>query len=391
MPAARPADPSDDPGRPLVVGLVIDDDLDRPDGVQQYVLTLGAELTRRGHDVHYVASTTRRTDLPLHVLGRNVGVTFNGNRLNTPLPASRAQVRRLLREVPFDVLHVQMPYSPVLAGRVVSAAPARTAVVGTFHIYPHSRLVTVGTRALGLLERRRLRRFRHVFATSEAAARFAHDTFRVPTAVLGNPVDVTRFPPADDTPPADRPVRIVFLGRLVERKGPRELLEAAVAMTRAGTRTPWTLTIAGRGPLHDELAAVVVREGLTNVELPGFVAEEDKAALLADADVVALPSTGGESFGISVVEALAAARGVVVAGDNPGYRTTMAGLERQLLDPRDTATFARVLARWVDDPAGRAEVAQRQRAAAARFDTPRIADEVERAYRAALAAARSDR
>ena len=152
---------------------MIDDDLDRPDGVQQYVLTLGAELTRRGHDVHYVASTTRRVDLPLHVVGRNVGVTFNGNRLNTPLPASRAQVRDLLARVPFDVLHVQMPYSPVLAGRVVSAAAPGTAVVGTFHIYPHSWWVSAGTRALGLLEQRRLRRFRHVFATSQAAAQFA--------------------------------------------------------------------------------------------------------------------------------------------------------------------------------------------------------------------------
>ena len=384
----------------LVVGLVIDDNLDRPDGVQQYVLTLGAELTRRGHEVHYIASTTVRTDLPnLHVVGRNVGVTFNGNRLNTPLPASRAQVRDLLARVPFDVLHVQMPYSPVLAGALVSAAPARTAVVGTFHIYPHSWWVTAGTRVLGLVERRRLRRFGTVFATSEAASAFARATFGVPTTVLGNPVDVARFGPSPDEPSPDepspdgpspdRPVRIVFLGRLVPRKGPRELLAAAVAMTRAGTQRPWTLTLAGRGPLRDELAATVAREGLTNVDLPGFVAEEDKAALLADADVVALPSTGGESFGISVVEALAAARGVGLAGDNPGYRTTMAGLERQLLDPADTATFARALGRWVDDPQGRAEIAQRQRSAAARFDTPRIADEVERGYRAALAAARA--
>ncbi|CAM5791147.1 glycosyltransferase family 4 protein [Cellulomonas persica] len=369
----------------LVVGLVIDDNLDRPDGVQQYVLTLGAELTRRGHDVHYIASTTVRTDLPnLHVIGRNVGVTFNGNRLNTPLPASRAQVRELFERVDFDVLHVQMPYSPVLAGALVSAAPARTAVVGTFHIYPHSWWVTAGTRLLGLVERRRLRRFARVFATSEAAASFADATFGVPTRVLGNPVDVARFAPSTDEPAADEPVRIVFLGRLVPRKGPRELLAAAVAMTHAGTRHAWTLTLAGRGPLHDELAATVEREGLTNVELPGFVAEEDKAALLASADVVALPSTGGESFGISVVEALAAARGVVLAGDNPGYRTTMHGLERQLLDPADTAMFSQVLARWVDDREGRAEIAQRQRVAAARFDTPAIADEVERGYRAAL-------
>ena len=381
---------SPDPDRrPLVVGLVIDDNLDRPDGVQQYVLTLGAELTRRGHEVHYIASTTHRTDLPnLHVIGRNVGVTFNGNRLGTPLPASRAQVRALLAQVPFDVLHVQMPYSPVLAGRLVSAAGPATAVVGTFHIYPHSWWVSAGTRVLGLVERRRLRRFRTVFATSQAAAAFAHRTFRVPTTVLGNPVDLDRFVPSDEPFDPDRPVRVVFLGRLVPRKGPRELVAAAVEVARRGTQHPWTLTLAGRGPLRDELARTLERAGVTNVELPGFVAEEDKPALLADADVVALPSTGGESFGISVVEALAAARGVVLAGDNPGYRTTMHGLERQLLDPRDTDTFALALGRWIDDHEGRERIAVRQRAAAARFDTPRIADEVEHAYRRACGSAR---
>ncbi|GEL95609.1 glycosyltransferase family 4 protein [Cellulomonas composti] len=370
----------------LVVGLVIDDNLDRPDGVQQYVLTLGAELARRGHDVHYIASTTQRTDLPnLHVIGRNVGVTFNGNRLATPLPASRTQVRELLARVPFDVLHVQMPYSPVLAGRIVSAASPRTAVVGTFHIYPHSWWVSAGTRVLGLLERRRLRRFRTVFATSEAAAAFANRTFRVPTTVLGNPVDLARFRPAQAPADPDRPVRVVFLGRLVPRKGPRELVAAALEVTRRGTARPWTLTLAGRGPLHDELVATLAKAGMTNVELPGFVDEQDKPALLADADVIALPSTGGESFGISVVEALASARGVVLAGDNPGYRTTMHGLERQLLDPKDTATFALALGRWIDDAEARDRIAERQREAAARFDTPRIADEVERVYRSAVA------
>ena len=106
--------------RMLRIGLVIDDGLDKPDGVQQIVLTLGRRLAALGHEVHYLTSSTDRTDLPnLHVLGRTVSVRFNGNRLRSPLPARRADVRRLLAEVPFDVLHVTMPYSPLLAGRVL--------------------------------------------------------------------------------------------------------------------------------------------------------------------------------------------------------------------------------------------------------------------------------
>ncbi|VTR77579.1 glycosyltransferase family 4 protein [Cellulomonas hominis] len=375
----------------LRIGLVIDDGLDRPDGVQQIVLTLGRRLTALGHEVHYLTSTTTRTDLPnLHVLGRTVGVKFNGNRLGTPLPASRAGIRALLDAVPFDVLHVTMPYSPVLAGRVVSAARPGTAVVGHFVIYPQDAATRWGIRALGLLERRRLRRFDAISALSSAAAESVREAYGREVPVIGGPVELPAEHAAPAHRPDDAPVRIVFLGRLVERKGPRELLAAVAAMPR--TQRPWTLTLAGRGPLLDELRERARAAGLADrVDFPGFVAEEDKAALLAGADVVALPSTGGESFGMSVVEALADAGGVVLAGDNPGYRTPMAGLEPQLVDPRDTPAFARTLARWVDDPAARRAATGPQRVAAQRFEAGEITRQTLAWYEDALSARRGAR
>lgn len=371
----------------LRIGLVIDDGLDRPDGVQQIVLTLGRRLTALGHEVHYLTSSTSRTDLPhLHVLGRTLSVKFNGNRLGTPLPAARGAVRRLLAEVPFDVLHVTMPYSPVLAGRVVSAAHPRTAVVGSFVIYPQDVATRWGIRLLGLAERRRLRRFDGITALSVAAQESVREAYGREVAVIGGPVELGAAPPVAPRPD-DAPVRIVFLGRLVERKGPRELLAAVAAMPR--TARPWTLTLAGRGPLLADLQERTRAAGIADrVDFPGFVAEQDKAALLAGADVVALPSTGGESFGMSVVEALADAGGVVLAGDNPGYRTPMAGLEEQLVDPRDTAAFARALARWVDDPAARAAARAPQRAAAQRFEAGEITRQTLAWYDEALAARR---
>lgn len=98
---------------PLTIGLVIDDSLDRPDGVQQHVLTLGRWLTGKGHTVHYLTSTTQRTDIPrIHSLAKNLPITFNGNRLGIPLPADRSAIRQLFTDVHFDVLHINMPYSP---------------------------------------------------------------------------------------------------------------------------------------------------------------------------------------------------------------------------------------------------------------------------------------
>lgn len=388
----------------LVVGLVLDDGLDRPDGVQQYVLALADRLRARGHEVHLVASTTTRTDLEhLHVLGRHASVAFNGNRLSTPLPARAADVRALLAEVPFDVLHVCMPFSPFLAGRVVRRADPRTAVVGTFLIHAESPVVVAGTRALGVLERRTLRRFDELVALSAPAADLARRAHGRTSTVIGMPLDLDRFPAPDPgmgaasgtasstASGADDPVHLVFLGRLVERKGARELVAAVAALARSGAAArPWRLTLAGRGQLDAELRAAVAAAGLGDrVRMPGFVAEEDKPALLASGDVVVLPSTGGESFGISVAEALACARGVVLAGDNPGYRDTMAGLEDQLVAPADTAAFAATLARWIYDPAARAAAAERQRAAVRRFAADAVTDEIEAVYRRALATRRA--
>ena len=386
-----PAASLPDEGRRLTIGLLLDDGLDRPDGVQQYVLALARCLTARGHTVHLVASTTHRTDLEnLHVLGRHLGVRVNGNVVRTPLPASAASVRRLLAEVPFDVLHVQLPHSPVLTGRVVRRAQRRVAVVGTFLILPESTRVALATRALGLLERRTLRRFHEVIALSEPAGEFAQRAFGVTSTAIGMPLDLSAFPAGPVRPTGADGTSVVFLGRLVERKGPRELVAALALMERTRlTERPWTLTLAGGGPLADELRRTVAAAGLADrVRMPGFVAEAEKPDLLAGAGLVVLPSTGGESFGISVVEALACAGGPVLAGDNAGYRATMAGLEDQLVDATDTPAFARALARWIDarDDERTAAVA-RQRAAVHRFDADLVMDQVEAVYRRAVRAA----
>ena len=443
MPAPTPETKS------LTIGLVIDDGLDAPDGVQQYVLTVARELAARGHEVHLVASTTARTDLDrLHVLGRNLRVRFNGNVLSSPLPARARDLDTLLREVRVDVLHVQLPHSPFMAGRLVRRVPDDVAVVGTFHILPESRLVAMGTRGLGLLERRTLRRFDEVMAVSAPAAEFARTSFGVTAAVVPNPVDLARFPApaahdderaataahddrtavaassdrsgsapqdertatavhaeqgvtaprqegagraaADEATMGQRPLRVVFLGRLVVRKGPRELVDAAAyVVDHRLVGRPWTLTLAGSGPLDDELRTKVAFEGLTDrVDMPGFVTEAAKAALLADADLVVLPSTGGESFGISVVEAMAGGGGPVLAGDNPGYRSTMAGLEDQLVAPRDRVAFGQALARWLLDDDARARATERQRVAARRFDVHTVVDDIESTYRRAVATRR---
>lgn len=370
----------------MKIGFVVDDTLDKPDGVQQYVLTLGKWLTVQGHEVHYIVGESSRTDIKnVHSVARNVPVSFNGNKLTVPLPARKRSIRRLLDRLELDIVHVQMPYSPFMAGRVIKAASKQTAVVGTFHILPYSKLERVATRALGILLQRTLRRFNAVFAVSEAARGFAESSFRVHADVLPNVIDVAAFRKTDTDKGSDKIV-MAFLGRLVPRKGALELLRA-VAMLPYDIRDRMLVRVAGKGALLPELKRFVEQNDLSkNVEFVGFVAEEDKPGFLAQATIAVFPSLGGESFGIVLIEAMAARSGVVMGGDNPGYRSVLGDWPETLVEPRDTAAFAEKLRVMADDVNMRTRLHAAQQTAIQSYDVAFVGAKWVQVYETALRA-----
>jgi phosphatidylinositol alpha-mannosyltransferase len=368
----------------MKVGLVLDDTLDTPDGVQQYVLQVGAWLQSEGHEVHYLVGSTTRRDIPnIHSLSRNMQVRFNGNRMSMPLPASVRELRSFLAHERFDVLHVQVPYSPFLAGRLVAVAPPDTVVVGTFHILPYSRLVTFANHGLSLLNRRSGRRFDRMLAVSAPAKEFARRVYGYQAEVVPNPVRLSQFDGAHSDSPT---TNIVFLGRLVERKGPMQLLRAVAYMREQQLYTgAIRLVIGGKGELLADLQRFAADHNLVDiVEFAGFVAEDDKADFLAQADVAVYPSTGGESFGIVLLEAMAAARGVVLAGNNPGYAAVMQPYPDQLVDPNDTRGFAEKLAWYLQHDMARERAAVLQAQYVRRFDVQVVGKALLQVYAHAL-------
>jgi phosphatidyl-myo-inositol alpha-mannosyltransferase len=371
--------------KPLIIGLVLDDSLDSTDGVQQYVITLGAWLTSQGHNVHYITSETKRTDLPqLHVLSKRLKTRFNGNSGGSPLPAHPRAVKKLLHDIDFDVLHIQVPYSPFLAGQLITKASPKTAIIGTFHIFPESKLVTIATRGLGLWVSRQLRRFDTMLSVSTAAQEFSKLTYRIDSTVVPNMIDVSRFlVPAENN---SKKLEIVFLGRLVERKGALQLLEAINFIQQNKlVDVPFHVTIGGKGLLREKLETYVQHNDLGNVvTFSGFVAEEDKAKFLAKGDIAVFPSTGGESFGISLLEALAATPGPVLAGNNAGYRTVMGPFTKQLFDPNNTKDFAKLLVEHMHNRKGRRDIHSEQVAYVKQFDTEVVARQILASYRDAL-------
>ncbi len=380
--------------KPLKIAFVIDDSLDRPDGVQQHVLTLGAHFTTLGHDVHYLCSSTERTDLAnLHSLAKTVPVRFNGNRLRSPVPTSRRKLVDFMRAQQFDVVHVQSPHSPLFAARVVDAARRvqgpDVRVIGTFHILPFTRGALLASHVLALLLRRNLKRFDQFIAVSPPTVDYARDVFGVPSVAVPNPVATGQFQTQEardartvretNADPA-RTVEITHVGRLVERKGAPELVKAVAALSPA-VRARIRVRIAGTGPLQKELEESIATSGLADiVTLIGHISTE-RPKFYAGSDICVFPAAAGESFGIVLIEAMAAGAGVVIGGDNPGYRSVLGDNPDVLIQPRDTASFAAALEHLILDTELREVLHQEQAERVTQFDVAKVATTVLELYR----------
>ncbi|HSX35742.1 MAG TPA: glycosyltransferase family 4 protein [Patescibacteria group bacterium] len=379
---------------PLKIGFVFDDSLDKTDGIQQYVLSLGAWLGSQGHEVHYLVGETRRRDMPrVHSLSKNVAVRFNGNRLSMPLPAPKDALKALLLEEQFDVLHVQMPYSPWLAGHVIRAAQPQTAIVGTFHVAPNSKLMTLGTLLLGAWVRRSLKRFDAVVSVSTAAQTFARQTFGIDTPILPNVVDYEYFHAAEPFKEYKDGIKtVLFLGRLVQRKGCRLLLEAVKLLAESGEVPAFRVLICGKGPLEGSLKAYVRANRLGQwVTFTGFVSEADKPRYYASADIAVFPSRGGESFGIVLLEAMASGNAAVLAGSNSGYASVMGKGSDLLFNPLDASELAAKLKLLLSDEQRRRSAASWGSKHAQDFDTGKVGTRLEAIYKQALRSRRNMR
>ena len=374
--------------KPLKIGLVLDTSLDPQDGVQQYVVNIGEWLRRQGNDVHYVVGQTETRQLPhIHSLARNIHVRFNGNRTTIPLPTSRRKIRRFLRKQRFDVLHVQTPHSPFMSQRVILAARLDTAIIGTFHILPYGWLPALANRALGIWLRPSLKRFDKIVSVSPAAAVFARQSFGVATSVLPNVVDYAEFHDAKPFPEYadDDRLTVLFLGRLVPRKGCLLLLQAVAQIINTAGVPPFRVLICGRGPLESQLRQFVQQHQLEEVvTFTGFVSEADKPRYYASADVAVFPSRGGESFGIVLLEAMASGRAAVLAGDNPGYRSVMEPRPSLLFDPRDVTALARKLSELLTDQKHRQDMADWGEHYTNQFDIHQVGQKLVEIYAQAL-------
>jgi phosphatidylinositol alpha-mannosyltransferase len=359
------------------VALACPYDWDAPGGVQVHVRQLAASLTGRGHDTLILAPGRRPSNDPgVRIVGKPVRVPFNGSVAPIcPDPRSRSRIGRALADFRPDVVHAHEPFTPSTSMFAVltGAAP----VVATFHAYAER---SVGLALFSPLLRRVWDRVAVRLAVSDAAASFAGRHFEGPIQVVPNGVDVELFAGAV---PAELPAgrRLLFVNRLEARKGFAVALRAFDLLLRQDPNL--LLVVAGDGPERGELEQLRP-EARARVIMLGNVGHWDLPPYHAAADVFLGPATGGESFGIVLVEAMAAGL-PVVASDIPGYREVVRGdIDGLLVPPGDPVALAAAVRRVLAEPAlaDRLRAAARARADRYRWET--VAAEVEAAYGRAL-------
>lgn len=325
------------------IGFVLDDGLDKPDGVQQYILTLGEWLSNKGHQVRYLVGESNRPDIKnAIVLSKNIHVRFNGNKLTIPLYPRLKKIKETLNKENFDIIHIQTPYSPFMGAQVVRLSSKKSAIIGTFHILPLSKIHSLGNKLLAILLSSNLKKVNKFLSVSRPAREFAKKIYGIESTVLGNPVKIPKDIPYQKSSNAN--FKIVFLGRLVSRKNCLTLLKAVKQLE---DKHNLDVEIAGTGKQEPMLKKFVENNYLKDiVKFVGFIQESEKYKFLSSADLAVFPSIGGESFGIVIVEAVASGGPVVLAGNNSGYASVMQDSPEDLFNPKDFNELSKKIAQY---------------------------------------------
>ncbi|HET9345180.1 MAG TPA: glycosyltransferase family 4 protein [Candidatus Limnocylindrales bacterium] len=362
----------------MKIGLVSPYVYPLPGGVTQHVRYLYENLRLRGHDVRILTSShglQRASEGDIIRIGKGFSFPVNGSvGTITVSPRYVSQVRDMLEREQFDLLHFHEPFVPFLSPIILRLSTSVN--IATFHAYGgFSPSYEFGKRVMGSYAARLHGRI----AVSGAAKHFIDRYFPGEYKIIPNGVDVARYQRA--VPIArwmDGTRNVLFVGRHEPRKGLLELLKAYRILRKTGCDC--RLLVVGQGPLSREARRYVATRRLGGVEFLGRVSDEEKAQLFRSADVYVSPATGGESFGIVLLEAMAAGT-PIVASDIHGYKGVVRrDREAMLVPPREPKEIAAAIARLLRDDELRAEMGRNGLARAQEFSWERVTAKVDAFY-----------
>ena len=370
------------------IGLVCPYSLDVPGGVQNHVKDLAEALIGLGHHVSVLAPSDHEGPLPGYVVstGGAVPVPYNGSVARVSFgPVVAARVRRWLKEGGFDVVHIHEPATPSIS--ILTLWAADCPVVATFHT---SNVRSRAMSASATMLRPALEKISARIAVSEYARSTLVQHIGGEPVVIPNGVYVDRYAHAKvrDEWRGSGPT-LAFVGRIDEpRKGLPLLLEAFPAIARAcpGAR----LLVVGGGDVDAARARVPggLRGSLTFL---GRASDEDKASALRTADLYVAPNTGGESFGIVLIEAMAAGT-AVLASDIPAFRKVLGdGAYGTCFRNGDPADLERHALELLAGSGRRDELRRAATGVVRRYDWSSVAGQIVQVYETVTGAARRAR
>jgi len=365
------------------IGIVCPYAWDRFGGVQTHVRAQAASLRARGHEVTVIAPRTwsarsREADFDqaggVVGIGRTISIPANGSMAPITFgPAAAAGVRRALANLRPQVVHLHEPLIPSLSGLALfnTSAPC----VGTFHASSDSSLAYLLARPI---LKRAMARLRVRIVVSDASRDLIGRYFPGDYEVIPNGVEVALYAAAS---PVDLGAgrTVLFLGRIERRKGLEVLVQALTRLRDLELK----LVVVGTGPEERACRSLAGRLGV-DVQFMGEVHDDVKAGIFRSADLYCAPAIGGESFGIVLIEAMAAGT-PVVCSDLPGFRAVAEGAA-VLVPPGDPGRIADALRGVLTDEDRARSMSETGRSVADRYDWPRLAGRLEEVYVRAAAA-----
>src|SRR5919204_636386 len=326
----------------MKLALVSPYDFAYPGGVTEHVAHLAEQFRARDHEVHIIAPSSDDETEPtatgealVHRIGRVVSIPANGSVARITLSLrSYLQAKRLLQEQQFDLIHLHEPMMPALPLTVLRHSNSTN--IGTFHAFRNTPLTYFYGKPI---LRPFFRKLHGHIAVSSAARDFVGEYFPADYRIIPNGIDFPRF--FERRPDA----RLVVVGRGRPLEGYR----------RFAARQGWSPS---------------------DVVFAGYVPSEDLPRYYQSCDVFCAPNTGQESFGIVLLEAMAAGA-PIVASAIPGYRDVVSN-EREglLVEPKNPAALADAVARLLSNPELRASMRRVGHAKARGYDWPVVADQV---------------
>lgn len=363
----------------MKIGLVCPYNLFKGGGVQECVFMMQRELAKRGHNVLILTPQARSQ---AEVLPNYVRVLGTASDMKTPLHTTAQvsisldtrQLDELLKAEQFDLLHFHEPWVPLLARQILGRSDAKN--VATFHAkLPDTMMSKALEKVVTPYTKSVLKHLDALTAVSDAAADYVRGITERNVEIIPNGIDVSKFKTLHVKPAQT----IFFVGRLEKRKGVKYLLQAFALLQTS--QPDVQLIIAGDGPDREKLEELSDELELKNITFTGYISDEQKMKYLSQAGVFCSPALYGESFGIVLLEAMAA--GIpIVAGDNPGYATVMRGRGMlSLVDPEDTENFARRLEVMLTDRAVRRAMLDWADAHIDQYDYKNVIDQYEQLYK----------